>query len=770
MGTSGNKQAIKIGTLAERITNFYLFQKQIEKVFNYKKSQKYNYNNIPHQYKKYYILDYDWIRNWMVNSGYSSLKDQMESIYNSEDQNKITSLKTLCQIKANQNQLNNYEPQFSNDTIAYSLLLSNNSLAVEDFDCLVNEETYKLFKSMSFLNRFKKSITIDGIITNRMIILFFNNNQCVKFIYKGMIEGKEELIQLTANCLELNGQTDEFDLKQSELKYLAFTNYLKNSTDNQIIDKFDELLIGFTQEIKLNISSFTINITNEKLFEKYSNKFSLPPEIINFKNVNNFRLIGLENVGATCYMNATLQCFINIGSITKYLLTKEIYEKIESNSSSFGLSRAYCHLLNKVCLGDNVDGCYAPREFKEVISNMNPLFKGINANDSKDLINFLLEVLNHETYFRANNMIVDQTNLLIILENFRKTFSINNNSIISRNFFFIMQTNTICSGCNRIKYNFQALFLLEFPLELVYKYCSDNNLPSLNTQGNKKKVNLIHCFEHYNQPSNFVGENQLYCNDCKALKDAKNYNILFSLPPVLVIILNRGKGKSFDCDVDFPQFLNLQNYINYRKSLCEYQLRGVICHLGESGMSGHFIAYCRHRIRNRWYCYNDATVSPCQNQENGFKNGTPYILFYESNNNNNVLFDQNIEPIYIKNYMNNLNSNSMSFQNHLNMNNINFSNNMNNSNFNNNMSNRNIDSMSMNNMNNNMNMNNMSDNMNMNNINNMNINNMNNNMNMNNINNMNINNINNNNNNFFPNNNNINDNMMNNNNNFNNFN
>ena len=42
--------------------------------------------------KNIYILDYDWIRNWMVNSGYSSLKDQMESIYNSEDQNKITSL------------------------------------------------------------------------------------------------------------------------------------------------------------------------------------------------------------------------------------------------------------------------------------------------------------------------------------------------------------------------------------------------------------------------------------------------------------------------------------------------------------------------------------------------------------------------------------------------------------------------------------------------------------------------------------------------------
>ena len=130
-------------------------------------------------------------------------------------------------------------------------------------------------------------------------------------------------------------------------------------------------------------------------------------------------------------MNATLQCFINIGSITKYLLTKEIYEKIESNSSSFGLSRAYCHLLNKVCLDDKVVKSYAPREFKEVISNMNPLFKGINANDSKDLINFLLEVLNHElsqinymkkTYFRANNMIVDN---IIFIVTVLFTFCIN---------------------------------------------------------------------------------------------------------------------------------------------------------------------------------------------------------------------------------------------------------------------------------------------------------------------------------------------------------
>ena len=41
----GDIQEIKIGTLAKRMTSYYLFQKKIENVFNYKISQQ-NNNNI----------------------------------------------------------------------------------------------------------------------------------------------------------------------------------------------------------------------------------------------------------------------------------------------------------------------------------------------------------------------------------------------------------------------------------------------------------------------------------------------------------------------------------------------------------------------------------------------------------------------------------------------------------------------------------------------------------------------------------------------------
>ena len=46
-------------------------------------------------------------------------------------------------------------------------------------------------------------------------------------------------------------------------------------------------------------------------------------------------------------------------------------------------------------------------------------------------------------------------------------------------------------------------------------------------------------------------------------------------------------------------------------------------------MSGHFVAYCRNRIDNKWYLYNDAFVSPCTKPKQ-YNDGMPYILFYKA--------------------------------------------------------------------------------------------------------------------------------------------
>ena len=266
--------------------------------------------------------------------------------------------------------------------------------------------------------------------------------------------------------------------------------------------------------------------------------------------------------------------------------------------------------------------------------------------------------------FKNNkNIQIDQTNRNEVLSYFITEFIKINNSIICKEFFFISESITKCQSCNTVKYNYQAIYLLEFPLESVYQFCLSKNINPINNNG-EKCLNFYQCFEHYRNPTYFTGENRFYCNVCKKENDSIYLNNIYSLPPVLIIILNRGKGNSFDCIVDFPKLISFQQFIICQGSIACYELKGVITHLGESGMGGHFIAYCKHRLDGNWYCYNDSVVTYCDDQENRFRKGTPYILFYESNDKrNNILFEKNIN-------MNNNMNNIMNFNMNNNMNNV----------------------------------------------------------------------------------------------------
>ena len=52
--------------------------------------------------------------------------------------------------------------------------------------------------------------------------------------------------------------------------------------------------------------------------------------------------------------------------------------------------------------------------------------------------------------------------------------------------------------------------------------------------------------------------------------------------------------------------------------------------MGESGASGHFIAYCRNPIDYNWYRYNDDIVSKVNNfQKEIIDYAMPYILFFQ---------------------------------------------------------------------------------------------------------------------------------------------
>ena len=101
-------------------------------------------------------------------------------------------------------------------------------------------------------------------------------------------------------------------------------------------------------------------------------------------------------------------------------------------------------------------------------------------------------------------------------------------------------------------------------------------------------------------------------------------------PEILILLLNRGKGIEFNVKMTFDENLNLYNYIELKETGYNYQLIGVITHIGESSMSGHFIAYCKDPIDEKWYKYNDSIVTEVNNfYKEVIDFAMPYLLFYK---------------------------------------------------------------------------------------------------------------------------------------------
>ena len=342
-------------------------------------------------------------------------------------------------------------------------------------------------------------------------------------------------------------------------------------------------------------------------------------------------LVGLNNIGATCYMNATLQCLSNTKKLTEYFL-----KEFKNDNSNKIMTNEYYKVIKNLWNRENNNKSYSPNSFKEVLSKENPLFAGIQANDSKDLINFLIERFHQElnivninqddlSQIPANQM-NESSMLNAFVIDFRQKF----NSPISNFFYGILETRSQCQGCKIMKFNFQLYSFLEFPLEQVNLFFNNKmGKPLYSQNGKNSDINLYECFEYNRKIDLMNGENQMFCDQCNKLCDATYTTLIYSGPNYLIINLNRGKGAVYECKVIFPEQLNILNYVTFTQGITVYELYAVICHFGPSSMSGHFVAYCKNSIDHKWYLYNDAIVTQCK-REQQYKDGMPYILFYKA--------------------------------------------------------------------------------------------------------------------------------------------
>ena len=425
----------------------------------------------------------------------------------------------------------------------------------------------------------------------------------------------------------------------------------QNNQQNNIIMNFNNQLINNNNNINNNLNNNNnINNNNSNKNKQIIQKETEPEPIKLYKKPT---LIGLNNIGATCFMNATLQCLSQTEALTNYFLKEKNKNKIINNNiakinkNENQLSPAYLELIQKLW---EVNGpkSFSPNNFMNKINEMNSLFKRGEAGDAKDFIIFILEQMHTElkksVKQKDNNEVneeipLNQYDKMNAFINFFEDFK-NETSILTDTFFGFNETTNICLYCKNyysskgqsipICYNYGVFNVLIFPLEEVKNL--KLNIMKQNIHMNQiNKVNLHECFAFNEKTELFSGENKNYCNICKQLYDSLYTSKIFVSPNVLILILNRGKGNIYKVNLDFEQTIDITDFVIQKEKLrIQYNLYGVITHLGESGPNAHFVASCKSPVDGKWYRYNDAFVNPI----NDFKKevhdfGTPYILFYK---------------------------------------------------------------------------------------------------------------------------------------------
>ncbi|XP_038852219.1 ubiquitin carboxyl-terminal hydrolase 15-like isoform X2 [Salvelinus namaycush] len=144
---------------------------------------------------------------------------------------------------------------------------------------------------------------------------------------------------------------------------------------------------------------------------------------------------------------------------------------------------------------------------------------------------------------------------------------------------------------------------------------------------------LKDCIELFTTKEKLGAEDPWYCPNCKEHQQATKKLDLWSLPPVLVVHLKRFSYSRYmrdklDSQVDFPlgdmemsEFL-----IDPNAGPCRYDLIAVSNHYGGMG-GGHYTAYAKNKDDNKWYNFDDSSVSPANKDQIVSK--AAYVLFYQ---------------------------------------------------------------------------------------------------------------------------------------------
>lgn len=323
-----------------------------------------------------------------------------------------------------------------------------------------------------------------------------------------------------------------------------------------------------------------------------------------FKNVKPTSikgLIGLKNLGNTCYMNSVLQVLNQCLPLTTFMTFLRHY-KLDMSVPENQLIRYYQVLSENMW---NSDIQFIPIEFASCFYSIFTCFEPGKKQDSQEFLRLLFDAL--------HKVLTPFTN------------------IIGNVFSGKLERKIVCHNCGGTLTRFDEFYdlPLSIPADEILENYSERSI-SLMSEADRIK------FERRNQgilstikkcvsgqsSSLFDGlvsffestemkeeGNLFYCSPC----DGKYFSTLSysikELPNILVFTVKRFKyvkraSHKISSHVELPLSIDMRPFCINKDLPYEYELFGVIEHIGSFGR-GHYKSYIKNKAFGKWFEMND---------------------------------------------------------------------------------------------------------------------------------------------------------------------
>uniref|UniRef100_A0A1B6EMR0 Ubiquitin carboxyl-terminal hydrolase n=2 Tax=Cicadellinae TaxID=33370 RepID=A0A1B6EMR0_9HEMI len=344
------------------------------------------------------------------------------------------------------------------------------------------------------------------------------------------------------------------------------------------------------------------------------------------------KVVGLRNLGNTCFMNAVLQSLSNIEEFCLYFKQLPSLESVKGvGRSKVYQSRSFRELndalmaeeLRKIIINLTDNGAtksaISPESLFLVIWKVVPRFRGYQQQDAHEFLRYMLDRLHTEL-------------LHLLPESPYLLGHKGRSSIVTSVFGGTLQSEVRCLNCS-IESKKHDPFL-DLSLDIPDKCYQKKNRES--SEDPVPPCNILDCLTSFIQVEELAETELYYCNNCKSKQRSTKRFWIRRLPNVLCLHLKRFRWNNFfrtkvDINIQFPvTALDMSQYVlsdlpDTRLSGSNlYDLAAVIVHHGTGAGSGHYTAFAIND--GQWFHFNDSSVR--QTQLDVVAKCKPYILFY----------------------------------------------------------------------------------------------------------------------------------------------